>query len=77
MRYGLQSENEAKQRFRFISEPLWRAYIFTYHVGRELLGQWINLAPPSERKARFKQLLIEQITPSDVRKWVAKETGKG
>jgi hypothetical protein len=66
MRYGLASEQEARQRFRFIADPLWRPYIFTYHVGRDLLSRWLDLAPPEERRARFRSLLTEQVTPSQI-----------
>ena len=63
-RYGMISEAEAKQRLRFIADPLWRAYIFTYHAGRDLLGAWIDAASPAERVPRFRTLLTEQVTPS-------------
>jgi hypothetical protein len=61
MRYGLRSEREARQSLRFISTPLWRAYIFTYFMGRELLNSWLAAG---DRTARFRQLLTEQIAPS-------------
>ncbi|MCC6791549.1 MAG: hypothetical protein IT336_07695 [Thermomicrobiales bacterium] len=66
MRYGLRSEREARQSLRFIADPLWRPYIFTYHVGRDLLGAWLNRAPADERRARFAWLLTEQTTPSQI-----------
>jgi hypothetical protein len=49
MRYALRSEKEARQSLRFLANPLWRAYTFTYHVGRDLLGRWIEAAPAAER----------------------------
>ncbi|NTV64625.1 MAG: hypothetical protein HGA65_13990, partial [Oscillochloris sp.] len=61
MRYGLRSEREARQSLRFISTPLWRTYTFTYYVGRDLLGRWLA---EGDRRARFKQLLTEQVYPS-------------
>jgi hypothetical protein len=73
MRYALRTENEARQSFRFISDPLWRAYIFTYHLGRDLLGRWLDLAPKPERRSRFLLLLIGQITPSQIQRWIADE----
>lgn len=76
-RFGLRAEKEARQSLRFIADPLWRAYIFTYHVGRDLLGHWLNLAPPAERQARFRLLLIGQVTPSLVRSWIAEEGAAG
>lgn len=66
MRYGLRSEPEARQSLRFIADPLWRPYIFTYHVGRDLLGRWLDLAPADQRRARFVTLLREQIVPSGI-----------
>jgi hypothetical protein len=61
IRYGLRSEREARQNLRFISTPLWRAYIFTYFIGRQLLGDWIARGNPRER---FRTLLTEQVYPS-------------
>ena len=42
--YGLMTEAEAAKRFSFISDPLWRPYIFTYSVGRQLLSAWLDQA---------------------------------
>lgn len=61
MRYGLRSEREARQSLRFISTPLWRAYTFTYFVGRDLINRWLSAG---DRTTRFRQLLSEQIAPS-------------
>lgn len=66
MRYGLSSEPEARQRLRFIADPLWRPYIFTYHVGRDLLRAWLDLVPEHDRHERFRWLLTEQVTPSEI-----------
>jgi hypothetical protein len=74
MRYALRAENEARQSLRFIADPLWRAYTFTYHVGRDLLGRWLDLAPKTERQSRFLLPLIGQVTPSHVQRWIAEET---
>lgn len=70
MRYGLRTEREARQQLRFISTPLWRAYAFTYHVGRDLLSRWLRRG---DRVERFRTLLIEQIYPSLVEGWVLEE----
>ncbi len=72
-RYGLSSEQEARQRLRFISDPLWRAYIFTYHVGYELLGAWLGQAPADARRRRFATLLREQVYPSQIAEWTQRE----
>jgi hypothetical protein len=64
--YGLTTEAEAAKRFSFISDPLWRPYIFTYSVGRELLSAWLDQVEGEDRLARFRQLLTEQVTPSQI-----------
>ncbi|MDP9365676.1 MAG: hypothetical protein M3Q10_15885 [Chloroflexota bacterium] len=74
-RYGLVSEGEARQRLRFLADPLWRAYVFCYHAGHDLLGAWLDAGPARERAARFRTLLTEQIYPSQVARWVADEAG--
>jgi hypothetical protein len=76
-RYGLLAEGEARQRLRFLADPLWRAYIFTYHAGHDLLGAWLDAAPAGERDARFRTLLTEQVSPSQVARWVADEGASG
>jgi hypothetical protein len=68
-RYGLASEAEARQRLRFIADPLWRAYIFTYHAGYDLISRWLDEAPTGERNQRFRRLLTEQVYPSQIAGW--------
>lgn len=65
MEYGLATEEEARHRLRFIADPLWRPYIFTYHVGRDLLARWLDEAEANgeSRESRFVRLLEEQLTP--------------
>jgi hypothetical protein len=63
-RFGLSTEAEARQRLRFIANPLWRAYIFTYDVGFDLVTRWLGNADDSERRRRFRRLLTEQVYPS-------------
>ncbi len=70
MRYGLRTEQEARQQLRFISTPLWRAYTFTYHVGRDLLQRWFARG---NALTRFRQVLTDQIYPSLVEQWVLEE----
>ena len=71
-RYGLESEARARHRLRFIRDPLWRAYIFTYHAGHDLLGRWLAAAPDAEaRRDRFRTLLTEAVTPTWVRQAAA------
>ncbi len=71
MRYGLVTEQSARKRLEFISNPLWRAYIFTYHAGYDLLGAWLDAGMPNERLDRFRTLLTEQVYPSLIMKWLA------
>jgi hypothetical protein len=66
LRYGLSTEAEARQRLRFISDPLWRGYVFTYDVGRELVLNWLGEGSQSERQQRYARLLTEQLTPSQL-----------
>jgi hypothetical protein len=68
--YALSTEAEARQRLRFIADPLWRAYIFTYHVGYELISGWLDQAP-AERRGRFRTLLTDQVYPSQIAAWTA------
>jgi len=72
--YSLLTEAEARQRLRFIADPLWRAYIFTYHVGYELISTWLDQAP-AERHSRFRMLLSEQVYPSQIAAWIASGAG--
>ena len=66
-KYRLNTEKEARQTIKFISNPLYRSYIFTYYVGYELLAE---LFKNGSRDAYFKRLLEEPVTPSLVRQWI-------
>ena len=68
MEYGLSTEEEARHRQQFIADPLWRPYIFTYHVGRDLLARWLDQAQENDetRESRFVRLLEEQLTPGAI-----------
>lgn len=63
-RYGLSTEAEARKRFSFIANPLWRAYIFTYDVGHTLVSAWLSMDNSVSRNEKFRRLLTEQVTPS-------------
>lgn len=69
--YGLYSETEVRQTIDFISNPLYRSYIFTYHVGYDLLKELFSKA---DRDACFRRLLEEPVTPSQVREWIDHES---
>ncbi len=72
MRYGLSTETEARHRLRFVADPMWRAYVFCYRAGRDLLGAWLDQAGPDQtaRQSRFRRLLMEPISPSLVAEWL-------
>ncbi|MBW3631816.1 MAG: hypothetical protein KY456_02190 [Chloroflexi bacterium] len=74
-RYALLTEAEARQRLRFITDPLWRAYIFTYHVGFELISTWLDEDSVSERRGRFRTLLTDQVYPSQISSWTMRASG--
>lgn len=67
-KYGLRSETEAKFNLRFIRNPMFRTYIFTYFYGERMLRAL--LAGP-DRHDIFRRLLTEPVTPSMVEGWIA------
>jgi hypothetical protein len=70
-KYGLHTDQEAERAVRFISNPLDRFYVFTYHAGYELLSE---LFSHLERHTYFARLLEEPVTPSRVQQWISKKT---
>ncbi|MFT4199207.1 DUF885 domain-containing protein [Gordonia sp. (in: high G+C Gram-positive bacteria)] len=64
-RWLLVSEPRARQMLRFLTSPLWRAYISTYVEGYRLLGDWMGDGP--DRAERFNRLLDEPLTPALLR----------
>jgi hypothetical protein len=60
----LSTPERAAKRLEFISHPLWRTYVFVYFEGERLLRRWLEMVPPAEQPARFRRLLLEQLTPS-------------
>ncbi|GGK48077.1 DUF885 domain-containing protein [Nocardia camponoti] len=68
-RWSLATPERARQSLRFLSSPLWRAYISTYVEGYRLLGGWLDkAADDGERIDRFGRLLDEPLTPGALRK---------
>lgn len=65
--YGLNTEQEADHAIKFISDPRSRSYIFTYHMGQDLLEE---LFAHGARDQYFARLLEEPVTPSQVRQWI-------
>ncbi|NLG47327.1 DUF885 domain-containing protein [Gordonia sp. (in: high G+C Gram-positive bacteria)] len=72
-RWLLVAPDRARQMLRFLTSPLWRAYISTYVEGYALLGQWLDVAGPtgSARLSRFGRLLDEPLTPGVLRRELA------
>ncbi len=60
---GRQAPHLVEKRLEFLEHPLWRTYVFVYDEGEELLRQWLEVVPETDRAARFGRLLHEQITP--------------
>ncbi|WP_374116476.1 DUF885 domain-containing protein [Hoyosella sp. YIM 151337] len=67
-RWSLVSPERARQTLRFLTSPLWRAYISTYVEGYRLLSAWLDSRDASEpRSERFLRLLDEPLVPSQLR----------
>jgi hypothetical protein len=66
-RWSLVSTERARQQLRFLTHPLWRAYISTYVEGFDLLSAWLAARPEGQPVAeRFLRLLDEPLTPAVV-----------
>jgi hypothetical protein len=64
---GLSTRERAEKSLEFITDPLWRAYVFCYAGGDRLLTQWIDRAGnPQAEVERFGRLLSEELTPSGI-----------
>jgi hypothetical protein len=64
-RWAMSSEEQARQRMRFLTDPLWRAYTSTYVEGDRLLRPWlIARSPETTALQRFQRLLDEPLTPA-------------
>ena len=59
-------ERAAASLLEFLEDPLWRTYVFVYTEGAELLERWLDAVAPADRPARFRRLLVEQVTPSGI-----------
>lgn len=70
-RWLLAPEPRARQMLRFLTSPLWRAYISTYVEGYRLLERWLDSEAPgiagTDRAARFGRLLDEPLIPASLR----------
>ncbi|MFC9982276.1 DUF885 domain-containing protein [Gordonia sp. NPDC127522] len=65
-RWLLAPEERARQMLRFLTSPLWRAYISTYVEGYRLLEAWLDTA--DDRAAAFGRLLDEPLIPASLRR---------
>jgi hypothetical protein len=66
-RWSLVSADRAAQQLRFLTHPLWRAYISTYVEGYDLLSRWLGNRPADQSvEDRFVRLLDEPLTPRSV-----------
>lgn len=65
-RYLLTTPERAAKRLEFIDHPLWRTYVFVYFEGERLLSRWLERVPPADQAARFRRLLVEQLTPGAI-----------
>jgi hypothetical protein len=66
-RWSLVSAERAAQQIRFLTHPLWRAYISTYVEGYDLLSRWLTARPAGQSVAdRFVRLLDEALTPATI-----------
>jgi hypothetical protein len=68
--YAKRRPEEVAQSLQFVQDPLCRAYIFNYSMGRELVAP---LLEGPDRVANFARLLSEPFTPSQVRQWLAED----
>jgi len=67
-RYRLTTDKFARQLVKFITNPLYRSYTFTYHMGYDLFAQ---LFASEDRDTYFKRILEEPVTPRQIRQWIA------
>jgi hypothetical protein len=66
-RWSLVSAERAAQQLKFLTHPLWRAYISTYVEGYDLLARWLGARPEGQSvAARFLRLLDEPLTPGRI-----------
>ena len=66
-RYSLRTPEEAAQSIKFLTNPLFRSYVFNYAMGKALLAP---LFDGPDASANFERLLSEPFTPSQVRHWL-------
>jgi hypothetical protein len=76
-RWSLVGEDRARQQLRFLTHPLWRAYISTYVEGYDLLSRWLSARPAGQPVAdRFVRLLDEPLTPARITAELRADVGR-
>jgi len=77
-RYGARTEKQARQSYRFITNPLFRSYVFNYHYGYGLLSRYVAIGDRAtgDRIVHFQTLLEQPLTPSLVERRIA-QSDKG
>jgi len=60
-RWSLRPPDEVEKTIEFVTHPTWRAYVAVYETGRRLVEAWCGGDP-----ARFRRLLTEQLTTTDL-----------
>jgi len=63
---ALMSPERAEKRLEFIENPLMRTYIYVYSEGEALLGRWLDAVGAHDQAARFRRLLVEQLSPAAI-----------
>ncbi|MCS3878155.1 DUF885 domain-containing protein [Gordonia amarae] len=73
-RWLLATPERSRQMLRFLTSPLWRAYISTYVEGYRLLQTWLDVAGNDDdaRLRRFGRLLDEPLIPESLRAELAR-----
>jgi len=66
--YGARTEKQSHQSYRFISNSLFRSYVFNYYHGSSLLNRYLATG---NRIERFRTLLEQPLMPSRVKHWIA------
>jgi len=67
LRYWSSTADEARRYIRFLTNPVFRSYSFTYSAGHDLLTR---LFEQHGKVEVFKRVLSEPLTPSDLREWL-------
>ncbi len=70
-RFAFLTPQRAEKKLEFIEHPLWRTYTFVYTEGAGLLERWLGGVPADAQAARFRRLLVEQLTPSAIVREIA------